>query len=107
MDKLKNVIKEYGRWSIEEKAFFRTLLILGVALSSTELRVQISLPTVSSKALAFSSEWLKSISIWRNNNVDSLTREFLIDTVELVSVFLIRNFETKHLRTAHETLTDS
>ncbi|VVH66654.1 hypothetical protein BSPLISOX_264, partial [uncultured Gammaproteobacteria bacterium] len=43
----------------------------------------------------------------RNNNVDSLTREFLIDTVELVSVFLIRNFETKHLRTAHETLTDS
>jgi hypothetical protein len=31
----------------------------------------------------------------------------LIDTVELVSVFLIRNFETKHLRTAHETLTDS
>jgi hypothetical protein len=27
-------------------------------------RVQISLPTVSSKALAFSSEWLKSISIW-------------------------------------------
>jgi hypothetical protein len=43
----------------------------------------------------------------RNNNVDLLTREFLIDTVELVSVFLIRNFETKHLRTAHETLTDS
>jgi hypothetical protein len=39
----------------------------------------------------------------RNNNVDLLTREFLIDTVELVSVFLIRNFETKHLRTAHET----
>jgi hypothetical protein len=35
------------------------------------------------------------------------TREFLIDTIELVSVFLIRNFETKHLRTAHETLTDS
>jgi hypothetical protein len=43
----------------------------------------------------------------RNNNIDLLTREFLIDTVELVSVFLIRNFETKHLRTAHETLTDS
>jgi ABC-type bacteriocin/lantibiotic exporter with double-glycine peptidase domain len=37
----------------------------------------------------------------RNNNIDLLTREFLIDTVELVSVFLIRNFETKHLRIAH------
>jgi hypothetical protein len=45
---------------MEENAFFRTLLILGVAPSSTSLQVQISLPTVSSKALAFSSEWLKS-----------------------------------------------
>jgi hypothetical protein len=75
--------------------------MLGVVPNSTSLRVQISLPTVSSKALAFSSEWLKSISI------DLFTREFLIDTVELVSVFLIRNFETKDLRTAHETWTDS
>jgi len=43
----------------------------------------------------------------RNSKVDLLTREFLIDTVELVSVFLIRNFETKHQRTAYETLADS
>ncbi len=43
----------------------------------------------------------------RNSKGDLLTREFLIDTVELVSVFLIRNFETKHQRTAHETLADS
>ena len=43
----------------------------------------------------------------RNNKVDLLTRAFLIDTVELVSVFLIRNYETKHQRTAHETPVDS
>ena len=43
----------------------------------------------------------------RNNKVDLLTKEFLIDTVELVSIFLIRNFETKHQRTAHEALADS
>ncbi len=43
----------------------------------------------------------------RNNKVDLLTREFLIDTVELVSIFLIRNFETKNERISHELLADS
>jgi len=43
----------------------------------------------------------------RNSKVDLLTREFLIDTVELVSVFLIRNFETKQQLTTHETLVHS
>ena len=43
----------------------------------------------------------------RNNKVDILTREFLIDTVELVSVFLIRNFETKTERTSTELLEDT
>lgn len=43
----------------------------------------------------------------RNNKVDILTREFLIDTVELVSVFLIRNFETKNERTSNELLEDT
>ena len=38
----------------------------------------------------------------RNSKVDVLTREFLIDAVELVSVFLIRNFEAKHDRTPQE-----
>ena len=38
----------------------------------------------------------------RNSKVDILTREFLIDAVELVSVFLIRNFEVKQDRTPQE-----
>ncbi len=43
----------------------------------------------------------------RNNKVDILTREFLIDTVELVSVFLIRNFETKNKRASAKLLEDT
>jgi len=43
----------------------------------------------------------------RNNKVDILTREFLIDTVELVSIFLIRNFETKTERVSTELLEDT
>lgn len=43
----------------------------------------------------------------RNNKVDILTREFLIDTVELVSVFLIRNFETKNERAPNELLEET
>ena len=43
----------------------------------------------------------------RNNKVDILTREFLIDTVELVSVFLIRNFETKTEKASAELLEDT
>lgn len=40
----------------------------------------------------------------RNNRVDILTREFLIDTVEIVSCFLIRNFENENPRKPKETV---
>jgi len=40
----------------------------------------------------------------RNNLVNLLTREFLIDTVEIVSCFLIRNFENENPRIPSETI---
>lgn len=43
----------------------------------------------------------------RNNSVDILTREFLIDTVEIVSCFLIRNFENENPRKPKETLEET
>ncbi len=43
----------------------------------------------------------------RNSKVDILTREFLIDTVELVSVFLIRNIETKNDRIPKDLLEEN
>lgn len=43
----------------------------------------------------------------RNSRVDVLTREFLIDTVETVCVFLIRNFECKKEKKATELLEDT
>lgn len=43
----------------------------------------------------------------RNDKVDILTREFLIDTVESVSVLLIRTFETQENRTPSEKLIDT
>lgn len=43
----------------------------------------------------------------RNSKVDMLTREFLIDTVEIVCLFLIRSFETKHIRSSNELLEDT
>ncbi len=43
----------------------------------------------------------------RNDKVDILTREFLIDTVESVSVLLIRTFETQKSRTPNEKLVDT
>jgi hypothetical protein len=43
----------------------------------------------------------------RNDKVDILTREFLINTVEIVSVFLIRNFETINQRTPTELLEEN
>jgi len=43
----------------------------------------------------------------RNNRVDILTREFLIDTIEIVSCFLIRNFENENPRKPKETLEDT
>ena len=161
MDKLKTIIKEYGRWSeldtyidrIEThieidfshslenaKALLETVGKEICTCNDVELGATPSINSVLKKA--FSSmghtnsnlvnlvssalatigqqvgELRNEIGLTshgksleeikqRNNNVDLLTRKFLIDTVELVSVFLIRNFETKHLRTAHETLTDS
>lgn len=43
----------------------------------------------------------------RNSKVDLISREFLIDTVETVSVFLIRNFEIQQSKTANEILEDT
>ncbi len=43
----------------------------------------------------------------RNNSVDILTREFLLDTVEIVSSFLIRNFENENPRKTKEPLEET
>lgn len=43
----------------------------------------------------------------RNDNIDLVTKGFLIDMVELVSVFLIRNFEVENTKTPNELLIDS
>lgn len=43
----------------------------------------------------------------RNSKVDLLTREFLIDTVETVCVFIIRNFESKKEKKATELLEET
>ena len=43
----------------------------------------------------------------RNNRVDILTREFLIDTIEIVSCFLIRNFENENPRKPKETIEET
>jgi len=161
MDKLKTVIKEYGRWSELEtyidriethieidfshslenaKALLETVgkeictcnavelgstpsinsvlkkafSSMGYANSNLVNQVSSALATIGQQVgelrneigLTSHGKSLEEIK-QRNNKVDLLTREFLIDTVELVSVFLIRNFETKHQRIAHETLADS
>ena len=161
MDKLKAVIKEYGRWSELEtyidriethieidfshslenaKALLETVGKEICTCNSVELGATPSINSVLKKAFSSmgyaNSNLVNQVSSalatigqqvgelrneigltshgksleeikQRNNKVDLLTREFLIDTAELVSVFLIRNFETKHQRTAHETLADS
>lgn len=43
----------------------------------------------------------------RNSKVDVLTREFLIDTVETVCVFIIRNYESKKEKKPAEQLEDT
>lgn len=43
----------------------------------------------------------------RNNKVDTLTRDFLIDTIEIVACFLIRNFENENPRVTHDDLEDT
>lgn len=161
MDKLKTVIKEYGRWSELEtyidriethieidfshslenaKALLETVgkeictcnavelgatpsinsvlkkafSSMGYANSNLVNQVSSALATIGQQVgelrneigLTSHGKSLEEIK-QRNSKVDLLTRGFLIDTVELVSVFLIRNFETKHQRTAYETLTDS
>ena len=40
----------------------------------------------------------------RNNKVDELTREFLIDSTVIVAVFLIRAFENENPRTQHKEI---
>lgn len=43
----------------------------------------------------------------RNDNIDFLTKEFLMSTVEIVSCFLIRNFENENPRRPKETLEET
>lgn len=43
----------------------------------------------------------------RNETLDSLTKEFLIDTVEILTSFLIRNFENENPRKPKESLEDT
>ena len=161
MDKLKTVIKEYGRWSelstyverIEThieidfshslenaKALLETVgkeictansielgskpsinsvlkkafSSLGYANSNLVNQVSSALATIGQQVgelrndigLTSHGKSLEEIR-QRNSKVDLLTREFLIDTVELVSIFLIRNFESRHDRTASESLIDT
>ena len=161
MDKLKIVIKEYGRWSelstyIERiethieidfshslenaKALLETIgkeictanivelgskpsinsvlkkafSSLGYANSNLVNQVSSALATIGQQVgelrneigLTSHGKSLEEIK-QRNSKVDLLTREFLIDTVELVSIFLIRNFESRHDRTASESLIDT
>jgi len=161
MDKLKTVIKEYGRWSelstyverIEThividfshslenaKALLETIgkeicitneVDLGktpsindvlkksfssLGYSNNDLVNQISrsLANIGQQigdlrneiGLTSHGKTLEEVK-QRNDKVDVLTREFLIDTVELVSIFLIRNFESRHDRTATESLIDT
>ena len=161
MDKLKNVIKEYGRWSELEiyidriethieidfshslenaKALLETVgkeictandielgttpninnvlkkafSSMGYANSNLVNQVSSALATIRQQVgvlrnqIGLTSHGKSLDEIKQlNSKIDVLTREFLIDTVELVSVFMIRNFEAKHQRTAHETMVDS
>ncbi|SMD01184.1 abortive infection family protein [Pedobacter nyackensis] len=43
----------------------------------------------------------------RNHNIDFLTKEFLITTVEIVACFLIRNFENENPHKQKETLEET
>lgn len=43
----------------------------------------------------------------RNETLDSLTKEFLIDTVEILTCFLIRNFENENPRKKAEALEET
>ncbi|WP_421753050.1 abortive infection family protein [Croceimicrobium sp.] len=43
----------------------------------------------------------------RNSKVDVLTREFLIDTVETVCIFIIRNYESKKEKKIAEQMEDT
>lgn len=158
MDKLKAVIREYGRWSVLEvfidrieahieidfshslenaKALLESVgkeictsnsvelgktpslnnvlktafSSMGYANSDLVNQVSSALATIGQQVgelrneigLTSHGKSLEEIK-QRNNKVDLLTGAFLIDTIELVSVFLIRNFETKHQRTVRETL---
>lgn len=161
MDKLKEVIKEYGRWSelltyIERieahievdfshslentKALIeaigkeickqngaelndtssingvmkQTFRSMGFKNDDMVRQISQSLATIGQKigdlrneiGISSHGKTLDEIK-QRNNKVDILTREFLIDTVETVSVFLIRNFESKVERVSSESLEDT
>lgn len=105
MERLKKVIAQYGRWSdlaiyaerIEAHVAtdFSHAIENAKALLETigqnigELRNDIG-TTSHGKSL----EELKA----RNNKIDALTREFLIDATVIIAAFLIRSFENESPR---------
>lgn len=161
MDKLKEVIKEYGRWSVlstyvdrietyskedfslsleNTKALIEAIgkeickqnrvplndrpnislvmkqafISMGYTNSDMVQQISKSLANICQKigelrnniGMTSHGKTLEEIKE-RNNKVDILTREFLIDTVETVSVFLIRNFESRAERASSESLEDT
>jgi hypothetical protein len=152
MQKLKRVIKQYGRWAdlsiyidrieahidsdfshalenakamletigkeicktknveIEATASINSILkkaFTAIGYSNNNLATQISsaLATIGQKMGELRNEIgstshgmsLKELKE-RNNKIDSLTREFLIDSTVIVACFLIRNFENENPR---------
>lgn len=161
MDKLKEVIKEYGRWSelttyvdriethididfshslenakallesvgkqicIDNKVELgakpsvnavlkKAFCSMGYANNSLVNQVSAALATIGQQVgnlrneIGISSHGKTLVEIkQRNSTVDILTREFLIGTIEMVCVFLIRNFESKHSNTPSDLLEET
>jgi len=122
MEKLKNVIEHYGRWNdlsiyigrIEthiETDFSHSLENAKAPNSNLVNQISSALATIGQQVGELRNEIgvtshgksLEEIRE-RNNLVNLLTREFLIDTVEIVSCFLIRNFENENPRIPSETI---
>ena len=157
MDKLKTVIKEYGRWEPLEDYISRIEAYLdtdfGLAIENSKSILESiskeiceqksvelggsegisSLLKKACKAIGYNGSDLVtqlSTSIAnighqmgslrneigttshgrtmdqlkdRNNGIDELTKIFLVDTTELVSCFLIRNFENENPRKHHKS----
>jgi hypothetical protein len=160
MNKLREVIKQYGRWTdlkvyidrIElsvqedfslalenEKALIETICkeicrlkgkvcgsgestnkllkkafeAIGYPASDSVTQISTALATIGQKVGDIRNETgatshgktldeLKE----RNNKIDDLSKEFLIESIEIISIFLIKNFECENprIRTSHEKI---